>query len=602
MSSNVTSSPTNPTVDGQNNGGLTQAAAIKLALTGDIVLLAFLAVAALLALPRTLARVSNLGHVFWHSSQRTPTHRKRTLPPLPGADSDKGSWDGSDNSHTLTDHYPVSLKSTVAPRYPTHVRAVASLPVLNKIASFFARRWSPGYSLGQFLITQVYNTVLTSILTYRSNVFTDPGRAGLVAMSQLPLIFVLAMKNNVAGWLVGVGYEKMNYLHRYAGQLFVLFSDVHTLGYIYTWALNGTLSAEVSKPSTIKAFVALAALNFLFVTSTGYMRANYYRIFFVSHLLGMAVFLVTVCIHLPSATPAVLAAAFLYAADHLLRALKTRAALATVRAMPDLSGGTTRIEVPTVNSGWRAGQHVRVRILSFRMGLFGWAESHPFTIASVSGAEEGMVLLVKNSGAWTGRLYELAKLGGYGENEGRVRVLLEGPYGGGNAVPASFSAAILTCGGSGISYVTGQLQDLLARDAEGRCSVRSIDVVWSVQDPASVVPLIPLFTACLQQAQAQGLGLTISVHYTRATPGVVRLTKDYRVPGLTLATGRPRIAKVLDGVLAATLVAGGLRGVVVGVCGPVGLGDEVARAVQGLGSERRAAVGGVEVAEEVFGW
>ena len=209
MSSNLTTSSSNPTVDGQNNGGLTQAAAIKLALTGDIVLLAFLAVAALLALPRTLARLSSLGHVFWHSSPRTPKRRERTLPPVPGAGSDKGTWEGSENSHTLTDHYPVSLKSTAAPRYPTHVRAVASLPVLNKIASFFARRWSPGYSLGQFLITQVYSTVLTSILTYRSNVFTDPGRAGLVAMSQLPLIFVLAMKNNVAGWLVGVGYEKV---------------------------------------------------------------------------------------------------------------------------------------------------------------------------------------------------------------------------------------------------------------------------------------------------------------------------------------------------------------------------------------------------------
>jgi ferric-chelate reductase len=40
----------------------------------------------------------------------------------------------------------------------------------------------------------------------------------------------------------------------------------------------------------------------------------------------------------------------------------------------------------------------------------------------------------------------------------------------------------------------------------------------------------------------------------------------------------------------------------VGVCGPVGLADDVVAAVAGVDPVRRDQVGGVELFEEVFGW
>ena len=73
-------------------------------------------------------------------------------------------------------------------------------------------------------------------------------------------------------------------------------------------------------------------------------------------------------------------------------------------------------------------------MLSFKMGFWGWAEAHPFTIAGVSGTEEGLVVLCRKSGDWTGSLYEMAKAAGYGDTItaefGRnVKVWVEGPYG-----------------------------------------------------------------------------------------------------------------------------------------------------------------------------
>ena len=126
----------------------------------------------------------------------------------------------------------------------------------------------------------------------------------------------------------------------------------------------------------------------------------------------------------------IIAGGGLYALDHLLRLCKTRLCSARIRPLPELD--TTRIEVPHVNAGWRAGQHVRIRVLTTGMGWFGWAEAHPFTIASVSEGPEGMVLMCKKGGRWTQRLYELGTAARHQVEEGggcTTRVLVEGPYG-----------------------------------------------------------------------------------------------------------------------------------------------------------------------------
>lgn len=114
-----------------------------------------------------------------------------------------------------------------------------------------------------------------------------------------------------------------------------------------------------------------------------------------------------------------------------MRLLKTRLCTARVRPIPEF--GLTRIDIPHLTHGWRAGQHVRLRVLSAEMGRMGWLEAHPFTVASAGGGR-GLVLLCKKAGGWTGRLYEAANRAAfYGPESGygyrRMRVLVEGPYG-----------------------------------------------------------------------------------------------------------------------------------------------------------------------------
>lgn len=138
----------------------------------------------------------------------------------------------------------------------------------------------------------------------------------------------------------------------------------------------------------------------------------------------------------------------LYGADHLFRTLKTRSTTAILTPLPAL--GATHISMPKLTEGWRAGQHVRLRVpaasgYSFFGVLWNWTfgRARPFSIATAAGGN-GLDLVVKSrKGKWTGALYECAqgqdgKGSSWNEKEkdmeagfsgGReVRVLVEGPY------------------------------------------------------------------------------------------------------------------------------------------------------------------------------
>lgn len=198
---------------------------------------------------------------------------------------------------------------------------------------------------------------------------------------------------------------------------------------------------------------------------------------------------------------------------------------------------------------------------------------------------------------------------------------------------ASYSAAIFFVGGSGITFALSAVQDILQVsliehfvllfptllvERLGRCessednrSHLERSRIWQVpllhssvrisRPLAALTPLVPQFAALIQQSIYAPL--RISVHYTRASDNAPR--KDFLPPGLTLSAGRPKLGKVLDAVISRAVSYGSgvkasmdITGVVVGVCGPVGMGDEVAQVISQVDAGRRWAVGGIEMHEE----
>ena len=123
--------------------------------------------------------------------------------------------------------------------------------------------------------------------------------------------------------------------------------------------------------------------------------------------------------------------------------------------------------------------------------------------------------------------------------------------------------------------------------------------------------MIPTFAALLQQAAY--VKLLISVHYTRASAFNIRKAYTHLPPQLTITPGRPRVGSVIDTAIdhACKLftpsgqehhASDKLSGLVVGVCGPSGLGEEARKAVRSIEASRFQKVGGIEVVEETFGW
>lgn len=192
-------------------------------------------------------------------------------------------------------------------------------------------------------------------------------------------------------------------------------------------------------------------------------------------------------------------------------------------------------------------------------------------------------------------------------------VIAGGP---GHAVLASNSAAVFVIGGSGITYALAGINELIHKDLKGESRVKLIEMIWIVQDPggyldptspyarcltaftAALVPMLPSFFAMIQQSVYTPI--RISVFYTRAVVGKFPFPKDSFHPGLSLSPGRPKVGSMLEDAITRAL-AGGRgdgSGMVVAVCGPTSLADDVAKQVSRIDPQRRDEIGGIEIHEE----
>lgn len=86
--------------------------------------------------------------------------------------------------------------------------------------------------------------------------------------------------------------------------------------------------------------------------------------------------------------------------DYICKFCKTRVRTATLTSLP---GGLTKIEVDRLSTGWRAGQHVALRVIRGADTL----EKHPFTIANAPATiapnitPKTLEIVAKNAGDFT---------------------------------------------------------------------------------------------------------------------------------------------------------------------------------------------------------
>jgi ferric-chelate reductase len=193
----------------------------KLVFLGDMLLLFFYICFVLLNLLRSSSRWKQWqkGHILRSVklkdsiSTRASTH---SAPANSPKESDSWSDRGSNNSEMgstqgNTSISTLSRDTVVSPENKArsfsiywHARSMST--IVHPIVTISSMSRFP---IGRVFVWASYTSILLFLSVYRSNMFTDPVRCGFVAASQIPFVFVFAMKNNILGISLGVGYQKV---------------------------------------------------------------------------------------------------------------------------------------------------------------------------------------------------------------------------------------------------------------------------------------------------------------------------------------------------------------------------------------------------------
>lgn len=133
----------------------------------------------------------------------------------------------------------------------------------------FSSLTSPTTRIELVLTSPVYKVILLTIVT------------GFMAVAQLPVVFLFAMKNSVLSLLLGPGhgYERLNIIHRWSGRVLFLSATIHGTMWIHQHLqYNIPILGQQKETSGIASF---SLLCILVLTSLRPVRRLFYQGFFM---------------------------------------------------------------------------------------------------------------------------------------------------------------------------------------------------------------------------------------------------------------------------------------------------------------------------------
>jgi hypothetical protein len=320
-------------------------------------------------------------------------------------------------------------------------------------------------------------------------------RAGWLAVAQVPLLVLLAGKNNLVGYITGSSYERLNVLHRWVARMLLLLATLHFGYQSFGWNQYGLQQLEwdtdTCPPTGIAAYAILLWMN---LSTLAPIRQLSYEFFVVQHLITFFGFLIAIMMHLPST--ALQSRVFIYIpigfylVDRLIRTLRyaynnVRPGRATLTAM---DGGVTIIRMQTKRiKSWAPGEFVLLSIP--RLGL---GQSHPATIASTPSSHGGdLLFILKCRQGFTKRLVNAASSETISSDQGAKEeatptlkmhmALADGPYGGSHSDFAAFDSVLLIAGSTGVTFTLPILLDIAHRASSRKLPVRRLEFAWLVK-------------------------------------------------------------------------------------------------------------------------
>ncbi|RYP71058.1 hypothetical protein DL769_004771 [Monosporascus sp. CRB-8-3] len=420
-------------------------------------------------------------------------------------------------------------------------------------------------------------------------------RFGIVAVSQLPIQYVLALKKfNPVALIFHSSHEGVNRWHRVLGRVIYYLMCLHAafyLNYYYQMGILGRRIIDIVPALGLTAFIGMVLLN---TTTLSVIRRYSYRIFFTTHLLVALALPPIIFFHHRSSIFYVVEALSLFTIDLALRKMDTFTTDASLIPIP----GSNLIKIvapvpPQKISRFREspGTHVYLSIpASSRPSPSTVSAAHyifefmfnPFTIASVDERSTDLTLIVRcRNGPMTQNLTRLAN----GSTAGmKVPLSIEGPYGCAARFPnfagPEFDQVLLVAGGVGASFILPVYRSVL-----GENQGATVTVVWAVRSASDATwPASDAAQSILEDDRVQ-LYLTGDIIESTSGTGtlsggdaeheMVHLSQRQPKYSPDRSRRRPDLRKIVDDVFK----HGVEERVAVLVCGPEGMAHELRRYV-----------------------
>ncbi|RYP77830.1 hypothetical protein DL771_000927 [Monosporascus sp. 5C6A] len=345
-------------------------------------------------------------------------------------------------------------------------------------------------------------TFLKQPLYWQSIQFGSPPvaiRAGMIAVAMTPWIIATSMKANLLTLITGIGPERLNVLHRWAGYICLFLALVHTIPFYIqpVWDDGGMdvferLFPEGSGIIYGTGVACLVPLVWLCVASLPVIRRIAYEVFVTLHVPVGVLYVGLLFWHTKNylaswnylyTTVAIWVFCYMMRLSKLNWAKPWRLSfmVGDEAAITLMSENAIKITVPT-RMKWKPGQYVYLR-----MPGVSFFDNHPFTISSLCSEDfpseygeqyRDCTLVFKPYGGFTRRVLETAIEKGPFHT---YRAYLDGPYGGMRRELAAFDTCILIAGGSGITSLMSQLLNLIKRMRDGKAITKKVVVVWALK-------------------------------------------------------------------------------------------------------------------------
>ncbi|OBT68967.1 hypothetical protein VE03_01304 [Pseudogymnoascus sp. 23342-1-I1] len=404
-------------------------------------------------------------------------------------------------------------------------------------------------------------------------------RFGTVAASQLPILYLLMMKNRYSPlrYLLRSSHEELNPYHRILGRIIVALFSLHAGFYLNFFIRANLVKKLFTRPVPSLGLVAIILMLTLYITSINTIRTYSYRIFYVTHFSISLLLAPVLFFHASPVRLYLIETLALVLFNTLTRRLTSFLAPSTITTLPSTTLLKLTIPIPPSHRTLYANaqaQHVYLSIPPPSQPTSGGAIlnlcSNPYTIASVAADTTSLTLIARSlAGPTSARLLELTELW-----KARPPLRIEGPYGGSTRFPdfaSEFDRVLLVAGGVGGTFVLPLYQRVRADMERRGGNTERVVMVWSVRSAAEVE-----WAAEAVGEVASGVEIVVTREEEEevVVDGGVEML-DLAEEGGRRKRGRVDVGGVVDGVFR----KGEGEKVAVLVCGPGGMAREVRAAV-----------------------